>query len=72
MKDYDFKYDKSWEEIYEMLEKAMRKQQVHYMKMQSCEKGDRIYHMRNYKALEGVVKELKWVLGAKGIEHPLE
>jgi hypothetical protein len=26
---------------------------------------------RNAKALEGVEKTLKWVMGEKGIEHPL-
>ena len=28
--------------------------------------------MRNYKALEGVVKALRWTLWDKDIEHPLE
>ena len=27
---------------------------------------------RNYKALEGVIKTLKWTLGEDGIENPLE
>ena len=27
---------------------------------------------RNSKALEGVIKTLKWTLGEAGIEHPLE
>jgi len=27
---------------------------------------------RNCKALEGVIKSLKWTLGEEGIEHPLE
>ena len=26
---------------------------------------------RNFKALEGVVKTLKWVLGEEGVDHPL-
>ena len=26
---------------------------------------------RNKKALEGVVKTLRWVLGEEGVEHPL-
>ena len=33
---------------------------------------ERIMHMRNYKALEGVVKTLRWALGDKSVEHPLE
>ena len=27
---------------------------------------------RNCKALEGVIKSLKWTLGEEGIAHPLE
>jgi hypothetical protein len=27
---------------------------------------------RNKKALEGVVKTLRWVLGDKNVDHPLE
>jgi hypothetical protein len=27
---------------------------------------------RNFKALDGVIKCLKWVLGEKGVNHPLE
>ena len=27
---------------------------------------------RNSKALEGVIKTLKWTLGEQGIEHPLD
>jgi len=26
---------------------------------------------RNYKALQGVHKTLRWVLGEQGVEHPL-
>ena len=67
-----FTYDRTWADIHAMLEKAERKQNMHYTKMQSPNKKDRIYHMRNYKALEGVIKALKWTLGDKDIEHPLE
>ena len=55
-----------------MLDKAERKQNMHYTKMQIGKKKERIFHMRNYKALEGVVKSLRWVLGDKHIDHPLE
>ena len=67
-----FKYNRTWVEIEDMLDKAERKQNLHYTKMQKSSKKERIYHMRNYKALEGVVKSLRWVLGDKDIEHPLE
>ena len=55
-----------------MLDKAERKQNMHFMKMSKGKKEDRVYHMRNYKALEGVIKSLRWALGDKDIDHPLE
>jgi hypothetical protein len=58
--------------ILAMLDKAERKQNMHFTKMQIGKKKERIFHMRNYKALEGVVKSLRWALGDKNIEHPLE
>ena len=67
-----FSYTRSWEEIENMLKKAEKKQNAHYMKMQKGDKHERIHHMRNYKALEGVTKALRWVLGDRTIEHPLE
>ncbi|QDP53548.1 MAG: hypothetical protein GOVbin556_12 [Prokaryotic dsDNA virus sp.] len=68
----NFSYNRDWEEIEIMLDFAERKQNKHYSEMQNCNKGERMYHMRNYKALEGVIKSLRWVLGDKNIEHPLE
>ena len=70
-------------EIELMLDRAERKQNMHFTKMQTVDPNDRtfvdgkviksrMYHMRNYKALEGVVKALRWVLGDKDIDHPLE
>ena len=78
-----FTYNRTWAEIQDMLDKAERKQNMHFTKMQNAKSNDRtsvngkvvksrIYHMRNYKALEGVVKALRWTLGDKDIEHPLE
>ena len=67
-----FAYDKTWEEIESMLDRAERKQNQHYTAMLDGPKKRRMYHMRNYKALEGVVKALRWVLGDKDIDHPLE
>ena len=74
---------RSEEVILAMLDKAERKQNMHFTKMQTVDSNDRIfvkdkviklriYHMRQYKALEGVVKSLRWALGDKDIEHPLE
>ena len=70
--DSNFTYTRSWEDIEDMLNKAEKKQNIHYTKMQQGSKKERIRHMRNYKALEGVVKALRWTLGDRAIEHPLE
>tara|TARA_Y100000768_G_C23768284_1_gene582017 strand:+ start:472 stop:702 length:231 start_codon:yes stop_codon:yes gene_type:complete len=67
-----FTYERTWVEIEEMLDKAERKQNRHITAMQDCPKDKRMYHMRNYKALEGVVKALRWVLGDLNIQHPLD
>tara|TARA_R100000773_G_scaffold242_1_gene409 strand:- start:2746 stop:2982 length:237 start_codon:yes stop_codon:yes gene_type:complete len=58
--------------ILTMLDKAERKKNMHYTQMHKGRREQRVYHMRNYKALEGVVKTLRWVLGDMNIDHPLE
>ena len=58
-----FSYTRSWVEIEELLQEAEQEQNKHYMRMQRGEKSSRLYHMRNYKALQGVVNSLRWVLG---------
>ena len=68
-----FTYNRTWEQIEDMLDQAERKQNQHYIKMQKTKsKKDRLHHMKNYKALEGVIKALRWTLGDKNIKHPLE
>jgi len=67
-----FTYSRTWEEIHTMLDKAERKQNEHYIKMQKGRRKERIYHMRNYKALEGAIKALRWTLGDIKVENPLE
>ena len=68
-----FSYTRSWDDIHQMLDKAERKQNHHFSKMQErVSKKERLMHMRNYKALEGVIKSLRWVLGDKDVQHPLE
>ena len=68
-----FTYDRSWEQIEAMLDKAERKQNFHSIKMSDdTSKKERIFHMRQFKALEGVIKSLRWVLGDKDVQHPLE
>ena len=64
---------RSEDELLDMLDRAERKQNAHFFHIQSVStKQRKIYHMRNYKALEGVVKTLRWCLGDKEVEHPLE
>ena len=60
----NFAYDKSWDDILRMLDEAEREQNKHYSLMQRAKnKRKRIEHKRNYKALEGVITSLRWVLG---------
>lgn len=64
MKD-NYTYNRSWEQIIEMLEKAERKQNWHWMMIQRKDtpKNERMMHMRNYKGLEGVINALRWTVG---------
>lgn len=68
-------YDRTWEEIETMLEDAIkRKEQWGHFYVQSKKDDDKESMKdaaRNSKALEGVVKTLKWVLGEEGIRDPL-
>lgn len=69
-------YDRTWEEIEGMLDDAVFKQRKWrsiYERAQS--KGDRDTMKdaaRNHKALEGVIKTLRWTLGEHGVTTPLE
>ena len=63
---------RSEDELLDMLDKAERKMNHHYTLLLQKRLDGRIYHMRNYKALEGVVKALRWALGDMNVEHPLE
>ena len=75
-----FSYERSWEEIETMLDKAERKLNFHSLQMAKYaaqKKGANphpkwIEHARNFKALQGVVKTLRWTLGDKDISHPLD
>ncbi len=72
--DVEFTYSRSWAEIERMLDKAELKLNQHKIAItESPPKSKKwIYHARNFKALEGVIKTLRWTLGDKNIEHPLE
>ena len=68
-----FTYERKWGEREDMLVRAERKQNFHSIKMSDdTSKKERIFHMRQFKALEGVIKSLRWVLGDKDVQHPLE
>ena len=71
-----FTYDRSWEEIEKMLDRAERKQNdwvtVFFAAKQRDDREAMREAARNKKALEGVIKTLRWSLGDKNILHPLE
>ncbi len=69
-----FSYERTWDEIESMLDKAERKLNFHQLKMHQYRSKTKawMFHARNFKALQGVVKTLRWTLGDKNIKHPLE
>jgi hypothetical protein len=68
-----YTYSRTWEEIEDMLDKAEKHQNWHYSQLQDTNNTKkRMKHMRNYKALEGVIKSLRWTLGDRSINNPLE
>jgi hypothetical protein len=68
-------YDRTWVEIEDMLEdaKAKRAQWVRFYEhaKKTQDKDSMKDAARNAKALEGVEKTLRWVLGESGIRDPL-
>lgn len=69
-----FSYERTWDEIEAMLDKAERTLNFHQMKMTEYRPKSQmwVFHARNYKALQGVVKTLRWTLGDKNVSHPLD
>ena len=69
-------YDRTWEEIEAMLGRAEKKMRKWKDFFEDCrERGDRDGMKdaaRNSKALEGVIKTLKWTLGDVSVDTPLE
>lgn len=60
----NFSYERTWEEIEDLLNKAEREQNIHLTALQTKKpKPLLMKHMRNYKGLEGVINALRWVLG---------
>jgi len=68
-------YDRTWEEIEKMLARTTKKMHQWKEWYDACkDEGDKDgmkEAARNHKALEGVVKTLKWTLGEQGIDDPL-
>ena len=68
-------YERTWAEIEEMLDQATAKMHEWKARYEICKDEDDKSGMkeaaRNHKALEGVVKTLKWTLGEEGISDPL-
>ncbi len=68
-----YRYDRTWAEIEEMLDKAERKMNFHETESHLANtQTDKVYHIRNFKALQGVAKALRWVLGDIRIDDPLD
>ncbi len=73
-----FTYERTWDEIEAMLDRAERKQNewvstFFAAKNQDPPRRDIMADAaRNKKALEGVIKTLRWALGDKNVPHPLE
>ena len=60
----NFSYERTWEEIENLLNKAEREQNKHLTALQMRKpKPLLMKHMKNYKGLEGVINALRWVLG---------
>lgn len=68
-------YDRTWIEIEKMLDEAERVQQGWidtFHGARALNDRDAMREAaRNKKALEGVIKTLRWTLGEEGIDHPL-
>lgn len=70
-----FTYNRTWDEIEGMLSDAEKQKNVWWVRyLTAQERGTKkeiVIAARNYKALEGVVKTLRWVLGDIKIRNPL-
>jgi hypothetical protein len=69
-----FSYTRTWDEMETMLDMAERKLNHHRMQMDVHPPKSKKWfeHARNFKALQGVIKTIRWTLGDKNIKHPLD
>lgn len=69
-------YERTWDEMESMLESAEERRREWQMFFERAKRINNKQSMkdaaRNCKALEGVIKTLKWTLGEEGINDPLE
>lgn len=67
----NFSYTRSWDDIETMLYEAERQENHHFMqlKRRDISKKNRVYHMRKWKGLQGVIAGLRWVLGDKNVSR---
>lgn len=68
-------YERTWEEIEQMLTRAEVKRSQWKKWFEECKSsGDREgmkEAAKNHKALDGVIKTLRWTLGEVGVSDPL-
>lgn len=69
-------YARTWDEIEEMLERADERRMEWKAWFETCKENKDKKGMkeaaRNHKALEGVIKTLRWTLGEVGVDDPLD
>ena len=65
-----YSYETTWEQIETMLDKAEREANRHLSALNATDdRHQKVYHMRNYKALQGVITALRWTLGDVSISE---
>ena len=68
-------YNRSWEEIDDMLHQAIHERNSWISRYERARSNQDRQVMkdaaRNCKALEGVIKTLKWTIGSPNVEDPL-
>ncbi|HIF90719.1 MAG TPA: hypothetical protein EYQ58_04170 [Candidatus Poseidoniales archaeon] len=69
-------YDRTWDEIEQMLTNAEAKRKQWKDWFEDCKNSEDREGMkeaaRNHKALDGVIKTLRWALGEVGVSDPLQ
>ena len=67
-----FTYHRTWESIERMLEDALQEQRYHLDKISKTKhKKRKMFHMRQYKGLQGVIYGRRWTLGDRDITNDI-